>query len=285
MSPLHKQQTRNLKAIIFAAGSDGDIHPHLGLGCELMSRGHHVVFISTPRHVAQASECGFEVLSFLDRGEQQILDRAESVGEVAKIKAGFRFYSHKISMICELAASHIDDRSILIAPPFAYVLAKMLHSKYGVPYVSTAFSPASIHSLKDPASFKGLEWFPRLPYSIRKPLFYGLERLAIDPFVRILLKEAARNMGLPLPRRVFSKWSQSSQRIIGLFYDWFCTKPEDWSDQLLMTGFPLFQPKAGEQQLSAGLSQFLDAGPPPIVFNPGTETKKKHMPFLQPQLK
>lgn len=273
MGPFQQPRTTKMKAIIFADGSDGDIHPHLGLGCELRSRGHHVVFITTLNYVGIAREFGFEALSLIERSEQQVLDQAESVGTMAKIKANFKFYCGKISAICELAASHLDDRSILVAPPFAYPIAKLLHSKYGVPYVSTALSPANIYSLKNPASFKGLEWLPLLPYSMRKLLFQSGERLFIDPFVRILVKEAAQKMNLPLPRRVFSQWARSPQRIIGLFPAWFCPIPEDWPDQLLLTGFPLFQPKAGEQQLSGGLSQFLDAGPPPIVFNPGTETK------------
>ncbi len=273
MRPPRSKRTTQLKAIVFADGSDGDIHPHLGLGCELTARGHHVIFITTLKYIDVARELGFEALSLIEESEQRVLDRAEAVGALTRIKANFRFYCGRISAICELAASRIDNRSILVAPPFAYPIAKLLHSKYDVPYVSTALSPANIYSLKNPASYKGMEWLVHLPYSMRKLLFQSGERLVIDPFVRILVKEAAQKMDLPLPRHVFSEWARSPQKIIGLFPEWFCPIPEDWPDHLALTGFPLFQPKAGEQQLSAGLSQFLDAGPPPIVFNPGTETK------------
>jgi rhamnosyltransferase subunit B len=221
-----------------------------------------------------ARECGFEVLSVITPKEKQSFNDAENLSAIGKIKARRRFFSDKVSEICELVASRLDDQSILIAPPFAYVVAKLLHSKYGVPYISTMLAPANLLSLKNPSSIKALQWFTRLPYSVRKALFHGVERLVIDPIFRMLLKEPVRKLDLPLPSRVFSQWCHSPQRIVGLFPDWFCPTPEDWPAQVTLTGFPLFHPNAGEQKLSTGLSQFLDAGPPPIVFTAGTETRK-----------
>lgn len=46
-----------------------------------------------------------------------------------------------------------------------------------------------------------------------------------------------------------------------------------------MTGFPLFHPKSEVQQLSPGLSQFLDSGSPPVVFTAGTDTQSSRAFF------
>lgn len=274
-----------MKTIIFAAGSDGDIHPHLGLGCELRARGHQVIFITTFDYVEMARECGFEVLSFLGKDEKQDLIRqAEGLGAIAKIKGLCRFLAGKVSEICELVVNRLDEESILIAPPFFYAVARLLHAKYGTPYVSTVLVPAHLYSLKNPPSFKSTQWFSGLPYSIRKSLFRGGERLIIDPFFRMLLKDSMRKMDLPLPERVISEWWYSPQKIVGLFYDWFCPAPEDWPEQVTLSGFPLFHPNKSEQQLSSGLSQFLDAGSPPIVFTAGTETQKPRA-FFEAALK
>jgi rhamnosyltransferase subunit B len=89
----------------------------------------------------------------------------------------------------------------------------------------------------------------------------------------MLLKESCQKMALPLPDRVISDWWYSSQRVLALFPGWFCPAPRDWPQQVSPTGFPIFNPHADNQQLSEGLSRFLDAGSPPIVFNPGTETQ------------
>ncbi|MFC5742974.1 glycosyltransferase [Dyella tabacisoli] len=264
-----------MKAIIFAAGSDGDIHPHLGIGCELLARGHQVIFITTAEHLDAARACGFEALSFLGSEEKQDFIRAtESLGVIAKIKRYCRVVADKIYECCELAGSRIDDRSILIAPPVLFVVARLLHEKYGTPYLSTLLAPANLYSIKDPPSFKSLRWCEKLHYSVRKPLFHTVEHAAIDPFFRMLLKASAEKLELPLPRHVISQWWHSPQKILGLFYEWYCQPPADWPGQVSLTGFPLFSPKDTEIQLTGRLEAFLNAGTPPIVFTPGTETHK-----------
>ncbi|WP_266157035.1 glycosyltransferase [Dyella silvatica] len=261
-----------MKAIIFAAGSDGDIHPHLGIGCELLARGHQVVFITTSEYIDAAKACGFEALSFLGSEEKQdFVQATEKLGLVAKIKNYCRIATTKIYQCCELAHSRIDEQTILIAPPILFIVARLLHEKYGTPYISTLLAPANLYSLKDPPSFKSLRWCNRLHYSVRKPLFHAVERTAIDPFFRMLLKESARQLDLPLPRRVISQWWHSPQKILGLFYEWYCPPPADWPGQISLTGFPLFSTNASDTQLPSRLEQFLQAGPPPIVFTPGTE--------------
>jgi rhamnosyltransferase subunit B len=274
-----------MKVIIFASGSDGDIHPHLGIGRELVARGHHVAFITTFNYVDVARECGFEVLSFFDQNEKQDLARStESLGAIAKIKRYCRSYSAKTAEVCELVAGRLDDQSILIAPPFAYPVARLLHSKYGTPYVSTVLAPVNLLSRRDPPAIKSLQWYSALPYWARKLLFNGTERLLVDPALRMLLKESVRKLDLPMPSRTLSEWGYSPQRVMGLFPDWFSPPPADWPAQITLTGFPLFDPNMGKQTLSAGLSQFLDAGPPPVVFTAGTGTKDPHL-FFETALK
>lgn len=274
-----------MKIIILASGSDGDIHPHLGIGRELVARGHHVVFVTTFNYVDAARECGFEALSFFDQNEKQDLDRSTaSFGAIAKMKRYYRFYSGKTYEVCELVAGQLDDQSILLAPPFAYPVARLLHSKYGTPYVSTVLAPVNLLSRRDPPSIKSMQWYSTLPYWARKLLFNGTERLLIDPFLRMFLKESVRKLDVPMPSRILSEWSYSPQRVMGLFSDWFSPPPADWPPQITLTGFPLFDPNMGKQTLSAGLSQFLDAGPPPVVFTAGTGTKDPHA-FFETALK
>lgn len=263
-----------MKVILFAAGSDGDIHPHLGLGCELKARGHEVLFLTTFDYVESVHACRLEALSVIGPQEAEEFAGAENLGPMAKTGARCRFFSRKVYEICDVVASRLNDRTILVAPPFGYAVAKLLHLRYGTPYVSTVLAPANLCSLKNPPAFKSGEWFARLPYSARKLLFCGAERLIIDPIIRMLLKHTVRKLDLPSPRQVMSDWCYSPQSIVGLFGDWFCPKAEDWPEQLVLTGFPLFDPKSETQQLSTGLRQFLDAGSSPIVFTAGTETHK-----------
>jgi rhamnosyltransferase subunit B len=163
-------------------------------------------------------------------------------------------------------------------------MAKLLHLRYGVPYVSTALSPASLCSLISPPAFKSGEWFSRLPYPARKLMFRGAEQFVIDPIFRRVLRDLIRDLDLPRPHRILSHWCYSPQRILGLFPDWFCPKPDDWPGQLALTGFPLFNPRTAESELSPGLCRFLETGAPPVVFTPGTETRNART-FLEAAVK
>jgi rhamnosyltransferase subunit B len=262
-----------IRAFIFAAGSDGDIHPHLGLGSELAARGHEVLFLTSFDYLDLATVHGFEALSIIDPCDKEDFESAKNQGSIAKIRTRCNFFSRKVAAICELVASRLDERTVLVSPPFACPIAKLLHLRYRVPYVSTVLSPASLCSLRNPPAFKFGEWFASLPWQARRVLFRGLEYLIVDPGFRWLLRDILRSMQVPAPHRVISNWSFSPQKILGLFPEWFCPRAQDWPPQLALTGFPLHEPSAGEQELPVELRCFLDAGSAPVVFTAGTETK------------
>jgi len=129
-----------MKVILLVAGSDGDIHPPLGLGCELVRRGHDVLFVTTFDYVELAQACGLQALSVIGPAEAEEFKRTDNLGPVAKIKARCKFFSQKVDYICEVLANKLADRSIVVAPPFGYAVAKLLHLGYGVPYISTVQS-------------------------------------------------------------------------------------------------------------------------------------------------
>jgi rhamnosyltransferase subunit B len=96
----------------------------------------------------------------------------------------------------------------------------------------------------------------------------------VNPILHRLLKDAVKKLDLPLPRCVMTEWCYSSQCTVGLFGDWFCPWTDDWPSQLVLTGFPLFDPHEDKPDLSEDLRRFLDSGTPPVVFTAGAETAK-----------
>jgi len=69
--------------------------------------------------------------------------------------------------------------------------------------------------------------------------------------------------------RVFREWIHSPRRIIGLFPDWFGPPQVDWPAALRLTGFPLYD-EPDQSDIPHGLLRFLDEGPAPILFTPGS---------------
>src|SRR5579875_452462 len=262
-----------MKAIIFAAGSDGEIHPHLGIGRAWMRRGHDVLFITTSNYAMMARECGFQVLSFLDEGEkEQFLKQTSGINYYAKVRSYGGFLAKKVKEVCALAAHHLDNQSILVAPPFFYAMARLLHERYGTPYLSTVLVPAHLYSLKQPPLFQSTQWFSAMPFPLRKVVFRCAESLVLDPVCQRLLGQTCKDMKLEKPSRVLSNWWYSPQKIVALFYGWFSPACEDWPRNVVCTGFPMYDANKN-QGLSDGLLRFLETGDPPVVFNPGTETQ------------
>jgi UDP:flavonoid glycosyltransferase YjiC (YdhE family) len=69
--------------------------------------------------------------------------------------------------------------------------------------------------------------------------------------------------------RVFRTWIHSPRRVIGLLPDWFGPPQPDWPAALRLTGFPLYD-ESEQADIPDSLRRFLDAGPPPILFTPGS---------------
>jgi UDP:flavonoid glycosyltransferase YjiC (YdhE family) len=76
-------------------------------------------------------------------------------------------------------------------------------------------------------------------------------------------------LGLPPASSILGTWWNSPDRVIGLFPDWFAAPQSDWPEQARLTGFPRYD-EADTRDVDPDLDAFLDAGPPPIAFTPGT---------------
>jgi UDP:flavonoid glycosyltransferase YjiC (YdhE family) len=62
--------------------------------------------------------------------------------------------------------------------------------------------------------------------------------------------------------------SHSPRLVLALWSKAFADKQRDWPPQTVLTGFPHYD-RHGSNELPPGLTQFLDAGPSPIVFTLG----------------
>ncbi|MGH8761084.1 MAG: glycosyltransferase, partial [Burkholderiales bacterium] len=262
-----------MKAIFFTAGSDGDIHPHLAVARALRASGHEVVFLTTFEYIEQARALGLQAICILDGEEKRaFVEAAKRLGLFKRIRAHLDFLAAKVSDCCRLAAAQIDEQTVLISPTVLAGVARLLHDRFGTPYVSTLLTPADLMSMRDPPFYKSLQGVLKLPYGLRKLVFREVERWLIDPLCRRLLRDSAASLGRTLPDRMYSNWMHSPQRILGLFPEWLRKRPPDWPAQVTLSGFPLYGHHQAAKTLPEPLLRFLDTGAPPVAVTAGTAT-------------
>jgi len=100
-------------------------------------------------------------------------------------------------------------------------------------------------------------------------MYWLADRLVVDRIMAPSLNALRTQQQLPPVRRIFTHWSNSPERVLAMFPDWFAAAQPDWPANLAMVGFPLWDPP-DDEALSSEVQAFLDAGEAPIVFAPGS---------------
>jgi rhamnosyltransferase subunit B len=142
-----------------------------------------------------------------------------------------------------------------------------------LPWVSSVLAPISFFSAYDP---------PVLP---QMPSFHHLQRRSV--FInRLLFRVAAHQLkkltepvyrlraelGLPRGQQPLLAGQHSPTLVLALFSPVLAQPQPDWPPNTRITGFAFYDRRDffGETELQPELKQFLDDGPPPIVFTLGS---------------
>jgi len=271
-----------MKVLILAlAGSDGDIHPHLGIGQELMARGHKVVFFCQEQYSQLVQRYGFEFENTIGQDETvALLDQLRARKHLGKLKHLHESISTKIFDLYNAIISRIDDETVMISDPFGSIIARFINEKYGTPYTAACFMPASLFSITDPPIMKETRLYRKMPYPLRSLLFFMSKKLLIDPVFGTLFNKIIQEQNRTQRSFSFTEWIYSSPNMLGLFPEWYGPTAKDWPTQLVRTGFPLFSGgQDGEE--STALARFLNSGDAPVIFTPGSRSSKRYEEFFE----
>jgi rhamnosyltransferase subunit B len=105
---------------------------------------------------------------------------------------------------------------------------------------------------------------------VRRAIMAAMDNWFFDPRIAPRLNAFRAELGLKNPvRRVMREWLHSPQCVIGLFPEWFSGRYPDWPPNLHLTGFPLFDDNEARPIPAVG-DEFVNGGPPPIVFTFGS---------------
>jgi rhamnosyltransferase subunit B len=173
------------------------------------------------------------------------------------------------------------DAELIVGHPIAFatpIVAELLGNRW----ISVALQPTVMLSAFDPPSISGVPlleccrgWGPGFWRQFGK-LARRVARSWGEP-INVL----RRDVGLPEAENpvldaMFSPYGTQA---------WFSSvlaQPQvDWPVNTSITGFPFYDKLAPGRGLSAELSQFLDAGPPPVVFTLGSSAVFDAGPFYE----
>lgn len=165
-----------------------------------------------------------------------------------------------------------EGRSILVGHMLSFP-TRAFEERRGVPAVTVQLAPIAFRTLhRQPRLPLGIN-LDRWPKPALRAFWWLVDRVGVEPLARKSLYGFCRSKGLAPDRRPFRSWVHSPQRVIAFFPDWFGAPQPDWPPQTRLVGFPLFDGFA-EPALEGRLDAWLDDGPPPIVFAPGSANRQ-----------
>ena len=261
-----------MKLLLPTLGSAGDIHPFLAIGLAAKARGHEVEVMSNPHFAGMVRDAG---LGFYPIGlAEQYTDTYRSRKLWHPID-GFgvfwrRMARHAMEPVYNRIVEHMaGPRCVVMATPLM-LGARLAQEKLKVPLVTAYTAATMLRSCQHPLTMAHLRVPRWLPIAGRQAAWRAIDRWKLAPMVEGDLPPLRARLELPpLRHSVFGTWVHSPRAGITLFPAWFAPAPSDWPAQVVQAGFPMFDGDAS-QGLAPDLTAFLQAGPPPIVFTPGS---------------
>lgn len=269
--------------LLTPVGSSGDVHPFMGIGRALRARGHDVTMITAEPFRAVAERAGFRFITLASQAQFDELTRHPDLWHSRK---GLTLILQAIASNLQasytlIEAAYEPGRTVLVSHALAFG-ARVFEEKHGAPAATIHLAPSIFRSdFQSPSPSPGVDtsgW----PVWLKRSAMWAVDRWLVDPHIAPALNRLRHDVGLGPVSRVFKEWLHSPQRVIGLFPDWFAAAQPDWPRQLRLTGFPLYD-EGDAHRVSADLVEFLDAGPPPILFTPGSANRAA-APFFRAAL-
>jgi rhamnosyltransferase subunit B len=263
---------RKHRIILNTFGSFGDIHPYMSIAMELEARGHQPVIATMEYYRDKIQNAGLNFFGvrpdFPDPKDQdqKVIDR------IMDPKTGPKYLTEEI-IYPAVRDSYTDlmqavkGADLLVTHPAAPA-GPLVGYKTGMPWISTVLAPLSFFSAYDPPVPPFWQWTNKL-----RLLGPGLMKVLLDFMKKQYLARAVNSFREEVAVADYGnpvfEGQHSPHCVLALFSSLFGKPQPDWPRQAHATGFCFYDGRH-EQQVSSELLQFLDAGPPPIVFTLGS---------------
>lgn len=266
------------RIVISTFGSFGDVHPYVAIALELKARGHTPVIATSEVYREKMDALGLEFHPV--RPDVPSYDQPD---ELAELAAGLMEPRGGTEKVMELFLKDlrdvyddldavVDNADLLLTHPLPLV-GPLVAQKRGLPWVSSVLAPISLFSAYDPPvppqmpALHGL--LKRSPAFTR--LVFRLALLKLEKLMKPVYRLRVE-LGLPRGEQPLLAGQHSPTLVLALFSPVMGQPQRDWPPQTRVTGFPFYDRRDffSETDVAPELLQFLDAGPPPIVFTLGS---------------
>lgn len=259
-----------MQMILLAIGSAGDVNPFVVIGSHLKKLGHEVLLIANPHFADKAQRAGLELLPL---GTEADYQRAVSNPDVWKASKGFaavwKEMPESMKLSFELIRKyHKGSKTRLIGSTLAFG-GRLAQEKFDIPMATVHLAPACILSCHGTPQSITHPMPPWLPIWMKRMFYEIMDFAVLDRISSADFNQYRTELGLPSTKHIISKYIHSPNLVIGAFPNWFASVQEDWPENSYTTGFPLYTGEL-DKPFSRKLEEFLESGPPPVVFTAGS---------------
>lgn len=246
-----------MNVLVFWMGTTGDAYPFMGISQALARRGHQITMFGNGHFRSLADGLGFKFVDLItpEQYEQRLIERSRAL-DLESLKVNSSYVAQDLRPAHQAVLDHHVPGETLVISQSYLLGTRVAQEELGFPLVTTHLHPMLIRSeLAKPW------WMPRL--LVR--LGHRLLDIVIDAALAPHVNELRLSRGLPTVSRIMDRWWNSPDLILAAFPEWFAPARADWPPAARQIGFPEFHPRE-DASLSAGTSEFLNAGDPPLVF-------------------
>src|SRR5436190_2854685 len=261
-----------MRIIISTFGSFGDLHPYMSLAMELQARGHTPVIATMQYYREKIQEAGLEFAAVRPNLPQPKWQDQELIEKIMEPRSGPKFLTEEI-IHAALPESYSDllevtkGADLLITHPAAPA-GPLVGYKTGIPWISTVLAPFSFFSAYDSPVPPYWQW--TTIFRVLGPRFMKFMLDTMKGQFKAKQMDALRTkIGVADYGNPLFEGQHSPGCVLAMFSSVFARPQPDWPTQTHVTGF-CFYDGHHESPMSQELLDFLDSGPPPIVFTLGS---------------
>jgi UDP:flavonoid glycosyltransferase YjiC (YdhE family) len=243
----------------------------MAIARELSARGHDPVIATMGLYREKIEAGGFRFAPLRpDIALPQDQDQ-ELIEKIMEPRSGPKFLMEEVifpsvrDSYDDLSAV-IEGQDLLVTHPVTFA-GPLLAYKTGIPWISTVLAPVSFFSTYDPPVPPFWPWLIQLKRL--GPGFMKIAtRIAKNAYHPKSIYKFRDELGIPEYGNPVFEGQHSPERVLALFSSIFAQPQPDWPPQSRVTGFAFYDDTS--TSLSDELSDFLDDGPPPVVFTLGS---------------